>query len=95
MGSLETWRDVALIVLTLEGIVFITLLLVMTAGFVWVVRKARKYLQEYMGHAMEVTHTVRSTALDLSRQAAEPVIAAASAKAAVQASLRTLIHKVK
>jgi hypothetical protein len=95
MGSLETWRDIALIVLTLEGIIFITLLVVMTAGFVWVVGKARKYVQEYIGQAMEVTHTMRSTALDLSRQAAEPIITVSATGAAVRSSLKALIRKVK
>ncbi len=95
MGSLNTWRDIALIVLAFEGIVFITLLLVMTAGFVWLVRKARKYVQEYIGRAMEVTHTMRSSAIEVSRKAAEPIITVAAAEAAVQSSLRTLIRKVK
>ncbi len=95
MGSLATWRDIALIVLVLEGIVAATLLLVVTVGGLWLIRRSRQYLREYIAQAIGVTHMAREMASDLSGEAAEPIIAASSTKAAVEATIRAIFRKVR
>ncbi len=95
MGSLATWTDIALIVLILEGIVATTLLLVVSVGALWLIGKSRRYLRENIAQAIGVTHMAREMASDLSEEAAEPIIAASSAKAAVEATIRAIFRKVR
>jgi hypothetical protein len=92
--DLSSLRDIALIILAFEGFVIGLLLLALTFGAVWAMRKFRQWLGENISRGMDLLQNLRAEVEKVSMSIAEPFIKIDSSIAATRETVRHIRNKL-